>query len=117
MRASFFVALALFVVLGALRDARSELQPYNVNYGWHGTAMCDATFASLGCEGIKDLFAEHPVPIGAIDEDTGREIMGWEIICDDELVNWGGITGTGSEDHRDVPRAFGTIRIHYVPRH
>lgn len=115
MRFTLHVALALFVVLGAAQSAWSTLPPYNADAGWHSASMCDATYAAYGCDGIRSLFEDHPVPIGAVDEANGRVIMGYEIICDGLTILIGGVPTAPPEDTRDVPRGFGTLRIRYQP--
>ncbi len=116
MRTSLFLALTLFVTLGVLRDARSDTIPFDVDTAYSSLLYTDDLYASGGCPAIVADFSDHPVPLGAIDVSNGREIVGWEIICDDHLVLLEGNTAPAGEDERDVQRSFGTIRLHYQPQ-
>ncbi len=115
MRFALYLALLLFVTLGCLHTASSDVATYNVDVGWHSMTNCDIVYQAYLCDGILDLFTNHPIPIGAIDEANGREIMGYEIICDDQIILIGGVPDAPPEDTRDVPRGFGTIKLRYAP--
>ena len=115
MKLSLLVALFAFVFLGAVRSAPAELQIYDATIGPHSSRVCDDTYANHGCEGIHTLFELWEIPIGGVDAETGREIIGYEIICDDEVILADGAMNTDEHDRRDINRVFGKIRLHYAP--
>jgi hypothetical protein len=114
MKVLTHLLLALVVSVGFVTTATSEITMTNVNnhpYSYNYTAQ---VYEMGGCEAIRNLFVAHPIPIGSVDEATGREIVGWEIDCEDDLENTttvatGGTTTGGTV--RTVIRAFGSIKL------
>lgn len=102
---------------GALAAARTipAAATYNADVGWHSASMCEATYARFGCDGIRSLFDDHPIPIGAVDEVTGRIVLGSEVVCDDATLLLAGVPAAAPEDSRNVPRGFGRIVLRYRP--
>jgi hypothetical protein len=115
MKLTLQLALLFFVFAGITSAAYSDPLPFNVNTGWSSMSAWDGAYSQNECQGVHDLFVEHPIPIGAIDEENGREIIGWEIICDDGIIMDVGSTNTPPPDNRVVPRGSGWIRLHYAP--
>jgi hypothetical protein len=115
MKITIQLSLLLFVFLGITASAYSDPMPFHVNAGWSSIPAWDAAYDEDECDGVYELFEEHPIPLGAIDVETGREIVGWEIICDDLIIMSVGNTTTPPQDNRLVPRGTGWIRLHYPP--
>jgi hypothetical protein len=113
MKLTIQLALFLFVFLGITAAAYPDPLPFNVHEGWSSMSAWDAAYGDDECDGVYELFEEHPIPIGAVDLDNGREIVGYEIICDDAILIDMGNTATPPEDNRVVPRGSGWIRLHY----
>ena len=118
MKFLIHAALTLLAIVGLVRgvpSAYSDITTFNVNNGAYAPQAIDPIYQALDCEGIHDYCNRNPIPLNAIDVDNGREIIGWEVVCEGEVVVAQG-TGTGNpEDQRDVPRSFGKIVLKYAP--
>jgi hypothetical protein len=120
MKILIHAALLSFVVVGLLHDvpsAHSSTPVYNFNDPASPSSLETTTpiYLTGDCPAIQGHFAANPVPLGAIDAETGREIVGYEIWCDDQLVGEGGGKSPDPADQRHIPRAFGYIKVYYAP--
>jgi len=102
--------LALVAALTAPRVGAS-VTTFDVNVGATSAATMDPIYASLGCAGIAAHMSANPIPVGAIDVANGKEIVGYEVICEGGVVAWG---GTLAGSRRTVARTFGYIRLYYA---
>ena len=90
---------------------RADIVTFDVNTGDTSAGTMDPIYASLGCAGIASHMSSHPIPVGAIDVANGKEVVGWEVICEGGTVAWG---GTLAGPRRTVARACGYIRLYYA---
>ena len=118
MKNSLRLALAALVLLGCVCTSFATVNPYSFSVPSSPSSeqTTDPIYNSGGCEAIKNHFLLNPPPIGDIDIDTGREIIGWEVDCHDNVVAQGGQTNGLPGDERVIPRAWGSITVHYAPR-
>ena len=118
MKHSLRLALAALVLLGCVCTSFATVNPYSFSVPSSPSSeqTTDAVYNNGGCEAIKAHFLQNPPRLGDIDIDTGREIIGWEVDCHAKTVAQGGDTSGGGIDERVIPRAWGTITVHYAPR-
>ena len=118
MKHSLRLALAALVLLGCVCTSFATVPPYSFSVPSSPSSeqMTDSIYNASGCAGIAAHFDQNPPPLEAIDLDNGREIIGWEVDCHDHTVAQGGQTGGDPADERVIPRAWGTITVHYAPR-
>jgi hypothetical protein len=56
------------------------------------------------CAELAAHFRDNPIPVGAVDAANGKEIVGWEVRCVDDVVAPGGsMAGDGAS--RTLARA------------
>ena len=117
MKNSLRLALAALVLLGCVCTSFATVPPYSFSVPSSPSSeqMTDSIYNASGCAGIAAHFNQNPPPVGAIDLDTGREIIGWEVECPDTILASGGQTGGDPSDERVIPRAWGNIIVHYAP--
>ncbi len=120
MKTIIHSALLLFVLAGFLRDvpsASTDIVTYSFSAPTSPSSMEVTTpiYVQLDCQGIHDHFVENAIPTSVIDADTGREIMGAEVVCEGVITNDFGQDAAKPEDTRIIPRAFGFIKVHYRP--
>ena len=119
MKFLIHAVLALVTIVGLTQGAPSAYSnpvPFNVSTGAYSAATMDPIYLTQDCEGISAWCELHPIPLNAIDVENGREIIGYEVICDDLTVAGAGV-GTGFPiDQRDVPRGCGKIVLKYAPQ-
>ena len=113
MKRSIHVALFLLFFLGCVHAAYPGSTNFDFDAGSSCTnsTLCAAIYNAQDCPGITAHFQSQPIPTGAIDAANGREIAGYDIVCDGIVVVSAG--GAGGGDTRDVVRSFGFIRVRY----
>jgi hypothetical protein len=117
MKLWFHLVLAVVAVAGFVHGGSGVVADpvtWTSEVGPHSAATTDPIFKEGGCAGIAAHFAANPIPLNAIDLETGDEIIGWEVYCPDVVVaSQGSMGGTGPV--RMIPRNFGFIRMKYAP--
>ncbi len=121
MKISIHTALFLFVVAGLLRDVPSA-DPSVTVYSFSAPSSPSSSetttpiYVNGDCPAIQAHFMANPIPVGAIDADNGREIVGWEIWCEGVKLVEDGTKAADPANRRLIPRAFGMIKVHYAPQ-
>ncbi len=119
MKISVHAALFLFVVAGLLRDVPPAV-PDVVAYSFSAPSSPSSEettgpiYQAGDCPAIQQHFTNNPIPVGAIDTDNGREIIGWEIWCDDLMLLEDGMKAVDPANQRTILRSFGHIKVHYA---
>jgi hypothetical protein len=117
MKSPIHLLLAIVALAGFVHQTpppvEADIVVYDFDVGPASSSTTDKVYQADGCEGIADHFAANPPPIGAIDAFNGREIIGWEVVCGEEIAAAGGTMG-GPGGERIIPRSFGHIRVSYA---
>jgi hypothetical protein len=111
--------LALALVVGLAQDAPpvwSDVLVYNVDEQDYHPTTVDAIYFAEDCEGIEEYALTHPIPLNSIDSHSGREILGYQVICEGVVVAGQGPQSAPPQDQRDAPRAFGAVKLILGPK-
>jgi hypothetical protein len=113
-RAFPHLLLASLVLAGFVHTSDANPSYFHFEQGSASTEATMPPYLADDCEGVRRHFQANPVPVGAIDVEMGKEILGYEILCPDVAVAGGGSMAGGGPE-RIIPRPWGAIRVKYAP--